>query len=83
MWLETPSGEKLGLAVNVGSSGDNFTNTTFGDAGSTQIPSTGAPYTGTYKPWSSLFTICSTTMTKTSFASLVLLIQMDPGSFTL
>ena len=70
MWLETPSGEKLGLAVNVGSSGDNFTNTTFGDAGSAQIPAIGAPYTGTYKPWSSLFTICSTTMTKTSFASL-------------
>jgi len=51
----------LGLSNRVGSSGDNFTNTVFSDAGSAQIPSSGAPYTGTYKPWASIFTSCVTT----------------------
>ncbi|MFN5318558.1 MAG: M4 family metallopeptidase, partial [Bacteroidia bacterium] len=68
LWLEAPNGDLLGLASGVGGSGDNFTNTVFSDAGSAQIPATGAPYTGTYKPWQSSFTQCSATMNKTSFA---------------
>ncbi len=70
LFLEAPNGDLLGLANAVGSSGDNFTNTIFSDAGSAQIPSTGAPYTGTYKPWQTVFTTCTSTMTKTSFAGL-------------
>ncbi|MFN5370558.1 MAG: M4 family metallopeptidase, partial [Bacteroidia bacterium] len=70
IWLEAPNGDLLGLARGVGGSADNFTNTVFSDAGSAQIPATGAPYTGTYKPWQSSFTQCSATMNKTSFAAL-------------
>jgi subtilisin-like proprotein convertase family protein len=67
--LEAPNGSLLGLSNRVGSSGDNFTNTVFSDAGSAQIPSSGAPYTGTYKPWTSIFTNCVTT-TLTTFAGI-------------
>ncbi|MCX6291267.1 MAG: M12 family metallo-peptidase [Bacteroidetes bacterium] len=69
MILEAPNGNKLGLCYKVGSSGDNFTNTIFSDAGATVTPSTGAPYTNTYKPWASTFTGCVTS-TITSFASI-------------
>ncbi len=67
--LQAPNGALLGLANAVGGSGDNFTNTIFSDAGSTVIPVTGAPYTGTYKPWASIMTTC-TTSTVTSFAAI-------------
>lgn len=67
--LQAPNGALLGLANAVGSSGDNFTNTIFSDAGATVIPATGAPYTGTYKPWASIMTTCTTT-TVTSFAAI-------------
>jgi len=70
LFLEAPNGDLLGLANAVGGSGDNFTNTIFSDAGSNQIPTAGAPYTGTYKPWQTVFTTCTSTMTKTSFAGL-------------
>jgi Zn-dependent metalloprotease/subtilisin-like proprotein convertase family protein len=69
IWLEAPNGDLLGLANAVGGSADNFTNTVFSDAGTAQIPASGAPYTGTYKPWQSAFTICSATMNRTSFAA--------------
>ena len=67
--LQAPNGSILGLANQVGSSGDNFTNTIFTDAGSTTIPTTGSPYTGTYKPWASIMTTC-TTSTVTTFAAI-------------
>ncbi len=70
VWLESPNGDVLGLANVVGSSGDNFTNTVFSDAGSAQIPATGSPYTGTYKPWATTFTNCSATTNRFSFATL-------------
>ncbi len=69
VFLEAPNGERLGLANRVGSLGDNYVNTNFSDAGAGQLPATGAPYTGTYKPWTSTFTACITS-TKTTFASL-------------
>ncbi len=69
IWLEAPNGDRLGLANAVGGSADNFTNSVFSDAGTAQIPATGAPYTGTYKPWQTAFTICSATMNRTSFAA--------------
>jgi Zn-dependent metalloprotease/subtilisin-like proprotein convertase family protein len=68
IFLEAPNGDKLGLANGVGGAGDNFTNTVFSDAGATTIPATGAPYTGTYKPSSTLFTTCSITMNRGTFA---------------
>jgi subtilisin-like proprotein convertase family protein/PKD repeat protein/endonuclease/exonuclease/phosphatase family metal-dependent hydrolase len=72
LFLEAPNGQRLGLSNRTGNNsnaGDNYTNTVFSDAGSTTIPVTGAPYTGTYKPWSSTFSSCVSS-TITSFASL-------------
>ncbi|HRH67850.1 MAG TPA: proprotein convertase P-domain-containing protein, partial [Bacteroidia bacterium] len=68
--LVAPNGSILGLANQIGSSGDNFTNTVFSDAGSGQIPATGAPYTGTYKPYTATFSNSCVTTTATSFGSL-------------
>lgn len=65
LMLEAPDGSVLGLSNRVGSSGDNFTNTVFSDAGSAQIPTSGAPYTGIYKPWTSLFNVCVQTTIST------------------
>ena len=58
LMLEAPDGSILGLSNRVGSSANDFINTVFSDAGTAQIPSTGAPYTGTYKPWASLINVC-------------------------
>ncbi|MFM2136443.1 MAG: hypothetical protein RL021_1843 [Bacteroidota bacterium] len=61
LYLETPNGQRLGLSNRTGNTsnaGDNYTNTIFSDAGSITIPTTGAPYTGTYKPWTSTFNSC-------------------------
>ncbi len=73
LFLQSPTGEKLGLSNALGSSGDNFTNTVFADSASAVLPATGAPYTGLYKPSASVFTVTSCTgitTTKTTFASL-------------
>ena len=72
IYLQSPSGEILGLSNRTGNNsntGDHFINTIFSDLGSTIIPTSGAPYTGTYKPWNVVFTSCITS-TKTTFASL-------------
>ena len=72
IYLQSPSGEILGLSNRTGNNsntGDNFTNTIFSDLGTGQLPTSGAPYTGTYKPWTSVFTSCITS-TKTTFTSL-------------
>lgn len=69
VFLEAPNGDRLALTNRVGGSGDNFINTIFTDAGSSQIPLSGAPYTGTYKPWTSIFTQCVSS-TKTTFAGI-------------
>ncbi|MFN0187098.1 MAG: reprolysin-like metallopeptidase [Bacteroidia bacterium] len=75
IFLESPSGERLGLSDqtgNAGNGGDNFTNTVFADSGATILPTTGVPYTGLYKPWNAIFTVnsCALTTTLTTFASL-------------
>lgn len=72
IFLEAPDGSRLGLSNRTGSnsnSGDNYTNTIFSDNGSVQIPTTGAPYTGTYKAWTSIFTSCISS-TITTFAAI-------------
>ncbi len=69
LMLEAPNGNILGLSNRVGSSSDNYTNTVFSDAGSAQIPGTGAPYTGTYKPWTTVFNDCVQT-TVTTFSAI-------------
>lgn len=76
--LISPANEVLPLAVNVGSSADNFTNSVFTDAGSAQIPATGAPYTGIYKPWASSVTTCITS-TKNTFAALGIAGAINPN----
>ena len=75
IFLESPTGQRLGLSDqtgNSGNSGDNFTNTVFADSGAAILPTTGAPYTGLYKPWNTVFTVnsCALTTTLTSFAAL-------------
>ncbi len=76
IFLESPSGARIGISDqtgNVNNGGDNFTNTVIADSGSAQIPGTGAPYTGLYKPWAATFTVTSCTgltTTLTSFSGL-------------
>ncbi len=48
--LISPSGMRIPLVSNAGSSGDNFTNTVFDDAASTSIQNGAAPFTGTFHP---------------------------------
>ena len=50
MYLQSPSGQVLELSTDNGGSGDNFTNTNFTDSAPIFIPTTGAPYTGSYRP---------------------------------
>lgn len=72
LYLESPNGQRLGLSNrtgNTGNTGDNFTNTIFSDNGTVSIPSTGAPYSGTYKPWPSIFSSCVSS-TITSFGAI-------------
>ena len=69
-FLEAPNGDLLALANSNGSSGDNFTNTIFSDAATTNISAGVAPFTGTFKPIGVNFTVCTFTTTKTTFASL-------------
>lgn len=73
LYLEAPNGDRLGLSNrtnNTTNSENDFINTVFSDNGSGIIPVTGAPYTGTYRPWNSLFTVCTISTTKTSFATI-------------
>lgn len=76
IFLESPSGARIGISDQTGNTnnaGDNFTNTVIADSGAAQIPASGAPYTGLYKPWSTVFTVTSCTgltTTLTSFAGL-------------
>jgi len=72
IYLETPGGQRLGLAYAIGGSGANFTNSVFADSGAAQIPVTGAPYTGLYKPWGTLFTVtgCTPATTILTFAAI-------------
>jgi len=72
IYLETPAGQRLGLSDqtgNVNNSGDNFTNTVFADSGTSIIPTSGAPYTGLYKPWNQIFTVSSCTGNSTNLTS--------------
>lgn len=48
--LTSPQGTKINLATNVGSDGDNFTNTTFDDEATDNINFGNAPFTGLYVP---------------------------------
>ncbi|HOS49786.1 MAG TPA: proprotein convertase P-domain-containing protein, partial [Bacteroidia bacterium] len=73
LYLQSPSGEKIGLSNLLGSNGANFTNTVFADSATAVLPATGAPYTGLYKPSAAIFTVtgCSGIITtKTTFGSL-------------
>ena len=69
-FLEAPNGDLLALANANGSSGDNFVNTVFSDAATTNISAGTAPFTGTYKPIGANFTVCSVTTTKTTFGAI-------------
>jgi len=48
--LTSPTGTDVILADNVGSLGDNFTNTVLDDAATTPIASGSPPFTGTFQP---------------------------------
>ena len=70
IFLESPTGELLGLSNKCGLGGDNYTNTTFSDGAYSYISTGSAPFTGTYKPYPNTFTVCSKTTTKTTFGTL-------------
>lgn len=50
MKLIAPDGTEVILAQDLGSSGDNYTNTVFDDAAAVSITTGTAPFTGTYRP---------------------------------
>ncbi|MFB3851832.1 MAG: proprotein convertase P-domain-containing protein, partial [Acidobacteriota bacterium] len=54
IYLVHPDGTVVELSTDNGSSGDNYTNTTFDDSAPTPITSGSAPFTGTYRPEGSL-----------------------------
>jgi hypothetical protein len=68
--LQAPNGDILGLVNQAGGSGDNFSNTIFSDAGSVSVANAAAPFTGTFKPWASTFTVCAYTVNKTTFGGI-------------
>lgn len=68
--LEAPNGELLGLANQVGGNGVNFVNTVFSDAATTNITAGSAPFTGSFKPQATAFSVCGLTTIRTTFASL-------------
>lgn len=75
IYLQAPDGTRTGLSDQTGNtnnSGDNFTNTIFADSGTAILGTTGAPYTGLYKPWNATFTVtgCTNVTSATTFASL-------------
>ncbi len=57
VYLISPTGTRVELFTNVGSSGDNFTNTVLDDEASTLISSGTAPFTATYRPEGVLSTV--------------------------
>jgi subtilisin-like proprotein convertase family protein len=54
--LRGPNGVSVALVTNRGSSGDNFTNTTFDDQAATAVSAGTAPFTGRFRPESPLST---------------------------
>lgn len=54
VYLTSPSGTRVELFTKVGASGDNFVNTVLDDEASSLISSGAAPFTGSYRPESSL-----------------------------
>lgn len=84
-YLIAPNGSILNLFANNGSSGDNFTNTVFSDGAAASLPfvSTGAPFTGTYKPTGNLSVQCTTTPTVSTFAGIGGGTIIPNGSWTL
>lgn len=52
--LVSPTGTRVPLCTNIGGGGHNFTNTTFDDQAATAITSGTAPFTGSFRPQTSL-----------------------------
>lgn len=64
IYLVAPNGQVLGLSNRRGGGGDNFINTTFGDAFGTNISAGAAPFTGNFRQETAAFTNCiSSTIT--------------------
>lgn len=73
-FLEASNGARTLLSYragnNINNSGDNFVNTIFSDAGATTVPSSGAPYTGTYKPDGLIFNGCGWSTVNLTFGAI-------------
>lgn len=69
IFLMDQFGNSINLVNGAGGSGDNFTNTTFSDYGSTTLVASGntAPFTGTYKPMGITPGICGVFPTFATF----------------
>lgn len=70
VFLIAPNGDKVLLASDVGSSGDNFINTVFSDLATAGIASGSAPFTGIFKPQGDLATECTVTPNRTQFGAI-------------
>ncbi len=66
LFLKSPNGAVLNLVNQKGGSADNFVNTNITSTATTAIPTSGAPYTGTYKPDGSLTALAPTGFTPTA-----------------
>lgn len=51
IYLMSPAGVIVDLAINAGGSGDDFDSTTFMQSANTDIFNTGAPFNGTFRPF--------------------------------
>ncbi len=65
VFLIAPDGNRVELFTDVGSSGDNFTNTVLDDEAATAITSGTAPFTGSYRPEGSLSVLDGKSITGT------------------
>lgn len=54
VWLTAPSGDSIQLANNNGGSGDNFISTVFTMSATISVNQAGAPFTGSFWPFTSL-----------------------------
>src|SRR5262249_3073710 len=65
IWLISPTGTRVELSAQNGSSGHNYTNTVFDDSASISIVNGSPPFTGRFKPEVPLSVLAGTTVSGT------------------
>lgn len=69
-YLYAPDGSIINLFYSNGGSGDNFVNTVFTDSAATNLASSGAPFTGYFKPEGNMSTQCFVTPNVSTFSAM-------------